>query len=203
MADKNLPVGVVFVPLNNAVSEFQGKFTPNVSKMGLVKRGDYVKILLKFPEYPKESGNVHEFITCQISSVSPNGFLRIRIASHPQFQGAHGLRYGDDIVIQQAHVLEHDPVTSEVAKATEHMLVDMPPLAPEAGKEYWTRNGDTARIWTLMQDQNGQYWLGEVKGRFTDVQWFTDGRNRQGDKSLDVVKDPTVSDATLYEDVKV
>lgn len=202
--EKSLPLGTRILTLNDAISPYQ--LAPKIEHLQSVKRGDYCRIVLQFPETPAGSKNDHEFLTLVVREVTPGGLLKSKVASVPQFAITHGLSFSDEITISSAYVLEHYSTPADQVKQTERSLSTLPTLPPANGKEYWTRNGSTATIWTDMQENGTPFKIGEVSwpgGQgMRDVRWFLDGRCHTKPGDFDIVKDPAQSDATLYEEVE-
>jgi hypothetical protein len=194
-------------------------FQPKIDQLGSLKRGDWIRILVEW----QNKAEVHcEFVTCMVSGVVrpqpiPGQFgeseallVKCRILQDPMYKANHSLKYGDDLTVGTRHVLVVDPLpttavdqkgntyslTPAQIERNVSMLLAGPASAipPAPGKQYWTRNGTVANIWTILQDQAGQsYFLGEAGG-VRDIQWSTDGKHRQGNADLDIVKDPTASE---------
>ncbi len=231
--DKTLPPNVSIVSLSEATGILPG-LEPRVGNLDKAKRGDYIRLLLKFPnppvtyrdkddierqvttyteivdEKPVERPlpkNGHEFLTAMITQVFATGLIKCKVLANPSHAGVHGVHYGDDLTIQQAYVIEHTVSAPGEADRTAHLLAELRPIAPAPGRTYWTRNGATAKIWTAQQDANGSFLLGEVswpsglgQAGQSNVQWCPDGKHRQGDPGLDIVKDPSVSEVRKLDD---
>ena len=145
-------------------------------------------------EFPLGDGRSNEFLTAMVNQVSGE-LLKCRILSKPEYSVMHSLRYGDDLTVNAAYILEHTKATEDEKLKTAYLLEDMKPMTPIVGKPLWTRNGGVANVWTLLTDAQGAYYLGEVSG-VRDVQWKPDGSHRGGDPGLDIVKDPSASELT-------
>jgi hypothetical protein len=211
--DKTLPAGISFASLSDAQS-LRPDITPAIAALHLVKRGDFITILLKWKPQPTKfidkNGNeaVHEWpanamqtetLACLVSQVAPNGLIRARVTSSPSETAIHTVTHGDDLAITEPYVLRHESTPGNKLAGLEHLLTDIAPIPPIVGKKYWTRDGGEATIWTELTSGEGNYLLGEVSwaagvGRegLRDVQWLKDGRNRQGMTRLDIVRDPDV-----------
>ena len=163
----------------------------DVGNLGRAQRGDWLRMLI---EFPLGDGRSNEFLTAMVNQVSGE-LLKCRILSKPEYSVMHSLRYGDDLTVNAAYILEHTKATEEEKLKTAYLLEDMKPMAPVVGKPLWTRNGGVANVWTLLTDAQGAYYLGEVSG-VRDVQWKPDGSHRGGDPGLDIVKDPSASELT-------
>lgn len=163
----------------------------DVGNLGRAQRGDWLRMLI---EFPLGDGRSNEFLTAMVNQVSGE-LLKCRILSKPEYSVMHSLRYGDDLTVNSAYILEHTKATEEEKLKTAYLLEDMKPMAPVVGKPLWTRNGGVANVWTLLTDAQGAYYLGEVSG-VRDVQWKPDGSHRGGDPGLDIVKDPSASELT-------
>jgi len=211
--DKTLPAGISFASLSDAQS-LRPDITPQIAALHLVKRGDFITLLLKWrplpTKYTDKDGNpavfewpaaaMHtETLACLVASVAQNGLIRCRVTSSPAETAIHSVKHGDDLVITEPYVLRHELTPGDKVAGLEHLLTDLTPIAPIVGKKYWTRDGGEATIWTELTSAEENYFLGEVSwpvgvGRegLRDVQWSKDGRNRQGMPDLDIVRDPDV-----------
>jgi hypothetical protein len=182
------------------------EFSPAVNTLGTLKRGDWIRALVEW----QQSGEVRcEFLSCLVSQVTPSGLVKVRVLSKPDYTLNHSLKYGDDLTLSMQHIVVHDPMPTMAfdAKGNEYALTPdqleqniktllgapAEAIPPSPGRQYWTRNGATAVIWTILQDEQGRFFIGEVGG-IRDVQWFTDGKHRHGNPDLDIVKDPTASE---------
>ena len=214
MPEKTLPQGIVLATLSDAQSLIP-RLSVSVGQLDRVKKGDFITLMLKFPTppvaYTDKDGNAQsyvdpqgpkftaEFLSCLVSNLSANGLIHCRVVSNPTLTSIHSAKYGDDFSVYPQYVIRHEPGMPGDASKTAHMLEDLQPIPPIVGKTYWTRDGATASVWTLMQAGEEQYLLGEVSwpsgvGRegIRNVEWLPDGRNRQGNRDLDIVRDPTV-----------
>jgi hypothetical protein len=142
-----------------------------VDFLHLAKRGDLIRFLLKFP-VPVSDLLDREFVTAVVSK--SGGLIRCKIYSRPEKTQFHGVEYGDELVVNENQVITHEqssatvgkdmevfltgtkpepiPINAEDAKlraATQHL----PPLKPEAGKQYWTRNGTLVTVWTFRTQE--------------------------------------------------
>lgn len=208
MEKLTLPHNVTLCDRQRAV-ELIPDFRVKVDQVGSIKRGDWVRIMV---EWQWQGKAPCEFITCLVSGVTPNAqgsLIKCRVLSQPDYTDKHSLRYGDDLVISPRHILIHDPMPTTAMdgkgnyynltpEQLEHNIATLlggpaEPIAPTPGKQYWTRNGSIADVWTVLSDSHGDYFLGQAGG-IRDIQWSTDGRHRQGNADLDIVKDPTASE---------
>jgi hypothetical protein len=167
------------------------------------RRGDWVRFLLTWQaEFEGKLKLQHEFVTAMVSAVpGTSSLIKVRILANPEQSTKHGLKYGDDVTLSLSQIIEHVAAAEGETERTAYLLTDLQPIAPIAGRAYWTRDGATAMIWTQLADQTGQYFLGEIswpagfsKAGERDIQWNTDGRHRQGRAGLDIVKDPSQSE---------
>lgn len=213
--DKTLPLGIVLATLSDAQALIP-TLVPSVGQVDRVKRGDFITLMLKFapppvtyvdkegiqrtaPADPNAPKFKTENLTCIVSGVASNGLISCRVQSHPAYTAVHTVKYGDDFSVYPQYVIVHEPAMPGDASKTGHLLEDLQPIPPIVGKSYWTRDGATASVWTAMQAGQEDYLLGEVSwpsgvGRegIRNVEWLPDGRNRQGNRDLDIVRDPTV-----------
>jgi hypothetical protein len=167
----------------------------DVGSLGQATRGDWIRLLIDWPE---DDGRSNEFLTAMIKEVTPAmqtaGLLKCRILSKPERPDKHTLKYGDDLTIGIGYVLEHSKSQDEARSRTAYLLEDIRPINPMVGRKYWTRDGSSAMIWTMLQDQSGAYLLGEADG-VRDLRWNLDGTSRSA-AYLDIVKDPKNSEVT-------
>jgi hypothetical protein len=135
----------------------------------LAKRGDLIRFLIRF-----SPGNIGtEFVTAVVMGKS-NGLIRSKVYSRPEKTAFHGVEYGDELVINENQVITHEQSTAAVVKDMEVFLTGnkpevipinaedaklraatqhLPPLKPEAGKQYWTRNGTLVTVWTFRTQE--------------------------------------------------
>ena|SRR5579871_5436509 len=190
MAEKNaLPSGVILCTQDQARARYPN-VKIDVGMLGNARRGDWIRLLV---DWPDGSARSNEFLTAMVKEITQaqmaSGLIKCRILSKPEHPEKHSLKYSDDITVSVSHVLEHSKATDDQVRTTAHLLDDLKPMAPLAGRNYWTRNGSEAQIWTTMQDERGVYLLGQCAG-LRDVQWNQDGTHRGGMAELDIVKDP-------------
>jgi hypothetical protein len=201
-----LPQNVMLCDRQRAQSLIRD-FHPHIDQVGTLKRGDWIRCLIEW----QERGEVRcEFISCIVSAVfQANGLLKCRVLQNPEYSANHSLKYGDDLTLSLRHIMVHDPMptTAFDAKGNAYPLTPeqlehnvstllggpIAPVAPVPGKQYWTRNGSVANVWTILQDTNGSYFIGEAGG-VRDIQWTPEGKHRQGNADLDIVKDPSASE---------
>src|SRR5208337_4551938 len=171
--DKILPSGVSIVDSNEATG-LVPNLTLRVAHLDRVKRGDFIRLLLKFklpaigdrPENPKAT----EF-------------------SRPEMTQYHSITYGDDLTLAERYVLTHEISDLKQAAEVEHVLTGvipepqpinaedaklraatqtLPPFSPEMGGEYWLRNGLRVRVWAF----HAGVWIGGLpEGGLGPVEW--------------------------------
>jgi len=214
MPEKILPPGVVIVDTNEATGLIPG-LVINVGMLDRAKRGDFVRLLLKFrtpaslnfAENPKAT----EFLTAVVASKTPAGRLKVKVFSRPEKTQFHSVTYGDDLTLSDRYVLSHEssslsqvaevepfltgiipisqPINAEDAKlraATQ----SLPPLTPEPGREYWLRNGALVTVHAF----HAGVWIGSpVEGGAT-LEWSVSGAHAGGNRDFDIVKDPRASE---------
>ena len=188
---QTLPVNVTLLNQDQARARHPN-VKIDVGNLGRAQRGDWLRLLI---EFPLGDGRANEFLTAMVKEPGGGAVLKCRILSKPEYSSVHSLRYGDDLTVGVAYILEHTKATEDENIKTAYLLEDMKPMVPVIGKPLWTRNGGVANVWTLLTDAQGAYWLGEVSG-VRDVQWKADGSHRGGDPGLDIVKDPSASELT-------
>ena len=218
MSTKLLPLGTAFADVSKALN-LQPGFTPRLQDVERLKRGDFVRIMVLSPTQVADPPN-YETLTClvieKLGHPRPASCtVAVKIQSTPVFTYQHGLEFGDTITVQEQHILWHESATAEQVKQVEHLLTgvipepefkdpkvaeedrklrevikNLPPLAPEAGKRYWTRNGLSVGVWTFLQDQD--CFVGGVTPNDT-LRWKRDGTSLVK-RDFDIVKDPTANE---------
>jgi len=134
-----------------------------VAQLDAAKRGDLIRFLIKGPAET-------EFITAVIAEKTPNSLLRSKVYSMPS-KTFHGVEYSDELTVSINKVVTHEPTSANVLKDMEPFLTGtqpeavpinaedaqvraatqkLPPLTPQAGKRYWTRNGLVVNVWTFQ-----------------------------------------------------
>lgn len=196
MEKPSLPAGVFFCTIDQATAR-NPKLQIAIAGLGQARRGDWVRLLVDYPDKDATSGRSFEPVTAMVKEATPElhqrGLLKIRVLSTPERSDIHTIRYGDDILVQQSWIFEHSKSTDDNVRTTRHFLEDMQLVEPQPGKRYWTRDGREAVIWTLMTDAQGAYLLGEVNGQ-RNIEWLPSGAHRTGLTDFDIVKDPTASE---------
>ena len=151
-----------------------------------------------------------EFITGVIAGKTSNGLLKVKVYSRPRNTQHHSVTYGDELTIAERHVITHEVSTPLQAQEVEHVLTgvipeprpinaedaklraatqNLPPLRPEAGGQYWLRNGTLVRIFAW----HAGVWVGGPEGGAT-LEWTPLGEHAGGNRELDIVKDPRASE---------
>ena len=213
MPEKILPPGVAIVDTNEATG-LVPNLGINVGNLDRAKRGDFVRLLLKFripptaetPENPKAT----EFITGVVSGRTNSGLLKVRVYSRPEFTARHGVNYGDDMSLNDRYVISHESATDAVAKEVEHVLTgvipqdvpinsedaklrnaakSLPPLAPNPQQQYWLRNGLLVTVYMF----HAGVWVGAGNDG-SNYEWTATGAHSGGVRDLDIVKDPRASE---------
>ena len=139
----------------------------SIDFLPLAKRGDLIRFLLKTPD---ES----EFVTCVVTSRTSNGLLRCRVYSRPEKTRLHTVEYGDELTVAENQVVTHEVSSDQIVKDLEPFLTgtipeavpvniedaklraatkNLPAVAPEKGRQYWTRNGTLVTVWTQQLQQ--------------------------------------------------
>jgi hypothetical protein len=218
MPEKFLPSGVVIVDINEA-SGLIKNFAPDVGHLDIVKRGDFVRLLLKFTgpatrDFPAGAKGT-EFLTCVVASKTSLGLLKAKVFSRPEMTPYHSVTYGDDLTLSERYVLNHEQSSLDQVKEVEPFLTgvipvsepinaedaklraatkNLPPLKPEPDKEFWLRNGTRVKVWVF----HSGFWVGApvdssfVPGSF--MEWTATGASAGGNREFDIVKDPMASE---------
>lgn len=172
MAEKTLPAGVAIVDTNE-ISSLVPNFTLHVGDLGRARRGDFVRLLLKFSEPAQEGREANskatEFVTCVVTSRTPGGLLKAKVYSRPEKTLFHSVDHGDELTLGDRYVLSHEISTDQILAKVEPFLsgqkpkvvplniedaklraaVDkLPAIPPQQGGIYWLRNGAVVRVWT-------------------------------------------------------
>lgn len=219
---KTLPSNVFISDQQRARELLSPETWKTLKSEGEMKRGAWIKLLVEFQEHGEVKT---ELVTAMVAGITANGLIACRVLSSPTFATKHSLKYGDDLVVERKNVLaltqpgrtcEHCgaetpvgnwhgdkcPLCGKVSKVPyvppnpDQLLAGpQPPLAPQPNKRYWTRNGTPAEVWTLLEGEGGQYWIGQA-GDSRDVQWNRDGSQRQGNRDLDIVKEQGTQENT-------
>ena len=191
MEKSTLPQNVMLCDRERAIALIP-QFKTQLDQVAQLKRGDWIRCLIEW----QDAGEVRcEFLTCLVAALTPSGLVKCRVLSNPDYKARHSISYGDDLTISTKHIVVHDPMPTTAADAKgntyplsqeqieRNILIllapSAQPLAPSPGKQYWTRNGTTAQIWTMLQDTGGRYFIGEAGG-IRDIQWTPEGKHRQG-----------------------
>lgn len=210
MPDETLPLGVSIVDTSE-VGSLLPSFVLKVAQLNIAKRGDFVRLLLKFTETIEGADpnpRATEFITCVVTGKGTNGLLRCKVYSLPEKTRYHSVTYGDELTLSDRHVMTHEvstdqivsdlqpfltgivpapvPVNAEDAKLRQ-AVQNLPPFPPQAGHQYWLRNGVLITVWTFQSDKG--YWLGGTPDG-SAMEWASNGAHATGNRDLDIVKDP-------------
>ena len=169
MEKQTLPANVTLLNQDQAQARHPN-VKIDVGNLGRAQKGDWLRMLI---EFPLGDGRANEFLTAMVKDTAA-GLIKCRILSKPEYSSVHTLRYGDDLTVGVAYILEHTKATEDEKLKTAYLLEDMKPMTPVVGRPLWTRNGGVANVWTLLTDAQGAYYLGEVSG-LRDVQWKPDG----------------------------
>jgi hypothetical protein len=203
---KTLPMNVSIVDQNQATG-LQPGLQLNISQLDKCKRGDFVRIMVKFQD---GSAKVREILTCLVTGTNPaSGLIECKVFSSPQQTHFHGLEYDDVLVVSVNSVLEHEVSGPQRVESLEHFLTGRIPepkavnpedaklreavqnlsaISPMPRHRFWLRNGQSVTIWDLYSETNK--WLGNLDdGR--QLTWNSDG-TFPGDRQFDIVSsDPT------------
>lgn len=164
--------------------------------LAAAKPADWVVIGVEFPAMPIEDlkdskfvGASAELVSCMVVRVPP-GRIIARVLQSPEYSDTHGLKYGDLLELGPNHILVHTQCTQEeFEKARDGRLFEFAPqvpIPPQPGRNYITRGGNKANVWTMRNDQAGQFAIGQVAGR--DTEWNMDGTARNGARDSDLVQ---------------
>lgn len=183
MEKTSLPAGVTFVSMSE-VTRYVPGFTINVGNLERAKRGDWVRLLVKFPhrcDYcgkgcGMESKTEVEFISAKISGLNPaSNLFKARILSYPEHGAQHGLAYDDDFTLAMNYVLDYveqptGPVVERTAKgevirtnygtaAEEHLLTGEKPAAVPINAEDQKLRDVVKTLPPLAPVAGKRYWL--------------------------------------------
>ena len=170
MPEKLLPAGVSIVDTSE-VFGLVPTFILKLRQLNLAKRRDFVRLLLKFmvPVEGEAPRRDTEFLTAVITSKTGNGLFRCKVYSAPEKTRFHGVDYGDELTVSDNYILTHEVSTDQIVKDLQPFLTGvipepipinqedaklraatqhLPPLTPEHGRQYWTRNGTLVTVWT-------------------------------------------------------
>ena len=177
MPDKLLPPGVIIVDSGEATG-----LVPNlplsVAHLGSAKRGDFVRLLVKFtspgvigfpagpnpvtqPAIPEIPANPRatEFITAVVASRTGNGLLKVKVYSRPRNTQIHSITFGDDLTISERHVISHESVTLSQAAEVEHVLTGVIPESRPINAEDAKLRAAVRDFPPLQPEMGGEYWL--------------------------------------------
>jgi hypothetical protein len=167
--------------------------------LAAMKPGDWVVIGVEFPALPIEDASPEykaasaELISCMVIRCAPSAttLITARVIHAPEYTSGHGLRYGDLLQIGPNNVLVHSQCTpEEFEKAKDGGLFTFAPvlpIAPVPGREFFTRGGERATIWTTRTEGGGQFAIGKLRSG-SDCEWNMDGTDRQGRRDNDLVQ---------------
>jgi hypothetical protein len=209
MPEKTLPKGVVIVDSNEATG-IVPNLTLKVSQLEKARRGDFIKILIKFPE-PGATKPSLEHLTCVVAGRFAGGYSKVRVYSRPELTHLHSIDYGDELTIQDRYVLAHEPSNDKQRAAVEPFLTGIipepqpvnaedqklrdavkhyPPLQPETGRQYWLRDGTLVQVFAY----HAGTWIGNPVGGGETLEWAMNGSSMTNNRELDIVKDPRASE---------
>jgi hypothetical protein len=199
---KTLPMNVSIVDTNEATG-LQPGLTLKVSTLPLVKRGDFVRLMVK---YQDGQAKTKEIITCLVTQAAPD-LIQCKVFSAPALTHFHTIEYGDDLTVPERCVIEHESSDAKRVESLEHFLTgvippssplnaedaklrqaaqDLPAIPPQTGRQMWLRNGTVATVWAFFDDR--QLWEGTADG--ARVEWKADGSHAGGIRDLDIVREP-------------
>lgn len=174
MAEKTLPPGVTIVDTNEAGGLIPN-LTINVGNLDRAKRGDFVRLILKFktpavaevpagnknqpaipgvPENPKAT----EFVTAVVAGRTSGGLLKVRVYSRPRLTQIHSVTYGDDLTLSDRYVISHESSTPELAQSLEPLFTGVPEATPINSEDAALRAA-TKNLPPLAPNPRQQYWL--------------------------------------------
>ena len=170
MPEKLLPPGVSIVDSSEA-----GSLVPNfhlqVGQLNLAKRGDFVRLLLKFTETREGAEpnlKAFEFITCVVTSkTAANGLwpwiamgpgLRCKVYSKPEKTRFHSVDYGDELTLAERHVMSHEVSTDKVIAEIQPFLSGVQPETVPINAEDAKLRQATQNLAPLMPEPGKQYW---------------------------------------------
>jgi hypothetical protein len=143
----------------------------SVDMLGMVKRGDLIRLFI-MANPPGVPPPITEFVTAVVISRGAGMVLRSKVYSRPEKTLFHSVDYGDELVVTAAQVVSHEQSTERMVKELEPFLTDtvpedvpvnsddaklraavknLPALAPQQGRQYWTRNGTVVSVWTYKE----------------------------------------------------
>lgn len=214
MSEKILPPGVVIVDSNEATGLIPN-LTINVGMLDRAKRGDFVRLLLKFKTPSSlnfaENPKATEFVTAVVASKTASGLIKAKVFSRPEMTQFHSVTYGDDLTLSDRYVLSHEssglsqvaevepfltgvipisqPINAEDAKVRA-AAQSLSSLTPEPGREYWLRNGELVRVHAF----HAGVWIGSPVAGGATLEWSVSGSHAGGNREFDIVKDPRASE---------
>jgi hypothetical protein len=212
MAEKILPPGVTIVDSNEATGLVPG-LTLKVANLDTAKRGDFVRLLVKFPNPAANVRPWIERLTCVVINrmAAGAGPLRIKVYSRPEMTHLHSIDFGDELTVGDRYILAHEPSTEKQISEVEPFLTGVipetkpinaedqklrdavknyPPLQPETGREYWLRNGMRVRVFAY----HAGVWIGSPVDGGATLEWAMNGTSMTNDREFDIVKDPKASE---------
>lgn len=177
--EKTLPLGVAFVSAGE-VTRYVPNFTINVGQLGRAKRGDWVRLLVKFPHHceycgqgcGQEGKTAWEFLTAKISAVNAAASLvSCRVLSVPAQTAAHTLAFDDELTLRTDYVLDYtemptapvvEPTTGRVnygTAAEEHLLTGVKPEPKAINAEDQRLRDAAQQLPPLAPVAGHRYWL--------------------------------------------
>lgn len=141
MAEKTtLPPFVLFVAVTE-VTKYSASFIPNVGNLGHAKRGDWVRLMIRFthlceycnkvPSCGKELKVETEILSAKLwAPISAANLAKVRILSRPNYTARHSLDYQDDLTLSASYILDFVPLQPERVSDEEYLLTGVPPTAP-------------------------------------------------------------------------
>jgi hypothetical protein len=179
MEKTTLPPFVAFVS-NSEVTRYVPQFTINVGQLEKAKRGDWVKLLVRFPhrcDYcgkgcQKEGTTEWEFISAKLSGLNPGaGLFKCRILSVPTQTTHHSLVFEDDLTLGLQYVLDYiemptGPVVEQTTgrvnygtAAEEHLLTGVKPAPAIINAEDQKVRDAVKNLPALPPAAGKRYWL--------------------------------------------
>jgi hypothetical protein len=179
MEKTSLPFGVAFVSMSE-ITRYVPQFTIDVGQLGKAKRGDWVKLAVRFPhrcDYcgkgcQREGTTECEFISAKISGLNPGlSVLTCRILSVPAHTTHHSLAFEDDLTVGLQYVLGYvempaGPVVEQSTgrvnygtAAEEHLLTGVKPAPTIINAEDQRLRDAVKNLPALAPSAGKRYWL--------------------------------------------
>ena len=140
MAEKTtLPPFVLFVSVSE-VTRYSPNFIVNVGDLQHAKRGDWVRLMIRFahqceycgkvPSCGKELTTDTEMLSAKLwAPLSTANLAKVRILSRPNYTARHSLDYQDDLTLSASYILDYVPLKPDRVQEEEYLLTGVAPSA--------------------------------------------------------------------------